>query len=128
MGRRTRNPGAERAPYPLSPRALRTCGFFRTELLVQGASTLWPDISIDDYADTASTIERWKSMNGKQSGDPAKLAASLVKVVELNQPPARWVAGADAVQAVKQKGQKLIDQAQAYLELSTGLEPTDNAA
>ena len=103
-------------------------GFFRTELLVEGSSTLWPDLSIDDYAETASTIEAWKSMNGKQSGDPAKLAASLVKVVELDEAPARWVAGADAVQAVKQKGQKLIEQADAHLDLSTGLDHTDDAA
>ena len=102
-------------------------GFFRTELLVEGSSTLWSDLSIDDYADTASTIEAWKSMNGKQSGDPAKLAASLVKVIELDEAPARWVAGADAVQAVRQKGQTLIDQADAHLDLSTGLDHTDSA-
>ena len=102
-------------------------GFFRTELLVEGSSTLWSDLSIDDYAETASTIEAWKSMNGKQSGDPAKLAASLVKVIELNDPPARWVAGADAVQAVKQKGQTLIEQADAHLGLSTGLDHADDA-
>jgi NAD(P)-dependent dehydrogenase (short-subunit alcohol dehydrogenase family) len=103
-------------------------GFFRTELLVEGASTLWSDRSIDDYADTASTIEAWKSMNGKQSGDPAKLAASLVKVIELDEAPPRWVAGADAVQAVKQKGQTLIEQADAHLDLSTGLDHADDAA
>ena len=103
-------------------------GFFRTELLVEGSSTLWPDLSIDDYAETASTIEAWKSMNGKQSGDPAKLAASLVKVIELDEAPARWVAGADAVQAVKQKGQTLIEQADAHLDLSTGLDHADDAA
>ena len=102
-------------------------GFFRTELLVEGSSTLWPDLSIDDYADTASTIEAWKSMNGKQSGDPAKLAASLVKVIELDEAPARWVAGADAVQAVKQKGQTLIEQADAHPDLSTGLDHADDA-
>ncbi len=103
-------------------------GFFRTELLVEGSSTLWPDLSIDDYAETASTIEAWKSMNGKQSGDPAKLAASLVKVIELDEAPARWVAGADAVQAVKQKGQTLIEQAEAHLDLSTGLDHADHMA
>lgn len=103
-------------------------GFFRTELLVEGSSTLWPDLSIDDYADTASTIEAWKSMNGKQSGDPAKLAASLVKILDLDEPPARWVAGADAVQAVKQKGQTLIDQVEAHLDLSTGLDHADGGA
>ena len=26
-------------------------GFFRTELLVEGASTLWPDLSVEDYAE-----------------------------------------------------------------------------
>ena len=103
-------------------------GFFRTELLVEGSSTLWPDLSIDDYADTASTIEAWKSMNGKQSGDPAKLAASLIKVIELDEAPARWVAGADAVQAVKQKGRTLVEQADAHLDLSTGLDHADDAA
>ncbi|QIG39371.1 SDR family oxidoreductase [Microbacterium sp. 4R-513] len=97
-------------------------GFFRTQLLVERSSTLWPALSIDDYADTAATIDGWKSMNGKQSGDPAKLAASLVKILELDDPPPRWVAGADAVRAVKGKGQTLIEQADAHLDLSTGLD------
>jgi len=100
-------------------------GFFRTELLVEGSSTLWPDLSIDDYADTASTIESWKSISGKQSGDPAKLAENLVKVVELDEPPARWVAGADAVRSIRQKGQTLVEQAEAHLDLSTGLDHPD---
>ena len=102
-------------------------GFFRTELLVEGASTFWPELVIDDYADTAKTIEMWKSMNGKQAGDPAKLAANLVKVVQRDDSPARWVAGADAVEAITRKGQTLIEQAGALHELSTGLdvdEPT----
>ncbi|HEY3411390.1 MAG TPA: SDR family oxidoreductase [Propionicimonas sp.] len=111
----------ELKPFGIKATAVEP-GFFRTELLVEGASTFWPDIVIDDYADTADTIEMWKSMNGKQAGDPAKLAASLIKVVQLDEAPARWVAGADAVQAITQKGQTLIDQASALLELSTGLD------
>jgi hypothetical protein len=39
-------------------------------------------------------IEGWKSMNGQQSGDPAKLASALLKVAEQDEPPARFVAGA----------------------------------
>jgi len=100
-------------------------GFFRTELLVEGSSTLWSDVSIDDYADTASTIDAWKSMNGKQVGDPAKLATNLVKVIELDEAPARWVAGADAVQVIKNKGQLLIEQTDAHVDLSTGLDHDD---
>lgn len=103
-------------------------GFFRTELLVEGSSTLWPEMSIDDYTDTASTIDAWKGMNGNQSGDPAKLAASLIQVTELDPAPARWVAGADAVRAVRQKGETLIEQADAHLDLSTGLDHGDDGA
>lgn len=111
----------ELKPFGIKATAVEP-GFFRTELLVEGASTFWPELVIDDYADTADTIEMWKSMNGKQAGDPSKLAASLIKVVQLDEAPARWVAGADAVEAITQKGHTLIDQAGALLDLSTGLD------
>ncbi|GAA1852917.1 SDR family oxidoreductase [Myceligenerans crystallogenes] len=97
-------------------------GFFRTELLVEGSSTIWPEVSVADYDEsTARTIEAWKGMNGRQSGDPAKLAAGLIGVLALEEPPARWVAGADAVEAVADKGRRLTAQAAAHPDLSTGL-------
>jgi NAD(P)-dependent dehydrogenase (short-subunit alcohol dehydrogenase family) len=97
-------------------------GFFRTELLVEGSSTIWPELSIDDYADrTQSTIATWRSMNGRQGGDPAKLAAALVTITHLEKPPRRFVAGADAVAAVDQKAHDLLDQIDAYRDLSTNL-------
>jgi len=101
-------------------------GFFRTELLVEGASTNWPELSIDDYADrTKQTIETWKGMHGKQGGDPAKLAAALVTLVDSEQPPLRWVAGEDAVEAVTEKARLLLDQIDAHRELSTSLAHDD---
>jgi NAD(P)-dependent dehydrogenase (short-subunit alcohol dehydrogenase family) len=97
-------------------------GFFRTELLVEGASTLWPDLSIDDYAErTAATIAAWRSMNGTQGGDPAKLAAALVTIASLETPPLRWQAGADAVATVEDKARTLLAQADAHRELSSSL-------
>ena len=45
----------------------------------------------------------WKSMNGKQGGDPAKLSRALVQIVALDKPPLRWIAGADAIAGVEQK-------------------------
>ena len=33
-------------------------GFFRTELLVEGASTIWPELSIDDYAERTDADHR----------------------------------------------------------------------
>jgi NAD(P)-dependent dehydrogenase (short-subunit alcohol dehydrogenase family) len=96
-------------------------GFFRTALLTN-ESTAYADLSIDDYAErTAQTRTAWEAMSGKQGGDPAKLAKALVAVVDQEQPPLRWVAGADAVQIVEQKAQELLTQVDAYRDLSSSL-------
>jgi NAD(P)-dependent dehydrogenase (short-subunit alcohol dehydrogenase family) len=96
-------------------------GFFRTELLTK-ESTAYADLSIDDYAErTAATRPAWEAMSGQQTNDPAKFAKALVTVVEGEQPPLRWVAGADAVEAVEQKAKDLLAQVDAYRELSSSL-------
>jgi NAD(P)-dependent dehydrogenase (short-subunit alcohol dehydrogenase family) len=96
-------------------------GFFRTELLTN-ESTAYADLSIDDYAErTAQTRPAWEAMSGKQGGDPAKLAKTLVTVVDQEQPPLRWVAGADAVATVEQKANELLAQVDAYRDLSSSL-------
>jgi NAD(P)-dependent dehydrogenase (short-subunit alcohol dehydrogenase family) len=119
--------------FDVEPYGIRTTivepGFFRTELLVEGSSMVWPELSIDDYAGrTAATVSAWRSMNGKQGGDPAKLAAALVTITELDNPPLRFVAGADAVAAVEQKARDLLAQIDAHRELSTNLAHDDAAA
>src|SRR5258706_13976905 len=80
----------------VAPFGIRTMlvepGFFRTELLTE-ESTNYPEPSIDDYAErTKQTVTAWKGMNGKQGGDPAKLAKALVQLASQNEPPLRWVA------------------------------------
>jgi NAD(P)-dependent dehydrogenase (short-subunit alcohol dehydrogenase family) len=116
--------------YDVEPYGIRTTivepGFFRTELLVEGASTTWPALSIEDYAErTASTIEAWKGMNGKQGGDPKKLAAALVSLADSEEPPLRWVAGADAVRTGRDKAHLLLDQVAAHEDLSSSLAHDD---
>jgi NAD(P)-dependent dehydrogenase (short-subunit alcohol dehydrogenase family) len=96
-------------------------GFFRTDLLTN-ESTAYADLSIDDYAErTAQTRPAWEAMSGKQTNDPAKLAKALITVVDQEQPPLRWVAGADAVAAVEQKANELLAQVDAYRDLSSSL-------
>jgi hypothetical protein len=96
-------------------------GFFRTELL-SNESTTYAEPSIDDYAEqTREIVAAWKSMDGKQGGDPTKLADTLVKIVALKEPPTRFAAGADAVQTFEAKANTLLAQAQAHRELSTSL-------
>ena len=96
-------------------------GFFRTDLLTP-ESTTWAELSVDDYAEqAAATKEAWQRMNGQQGGDPAKLARALVEIVGSDKPPARWVAGADAVEAAEGKARTLLAQVDAHRELSSSL-------
>jgi NAD(P)-dependent dehydrogenase (short-subunit alcohol dehydrogenase family) len=96
-------------------------GFFRTELL-SNDSTTYAEPSIDDYAEqTREIVAAWKSMDGKQGGDPAQLAEALLKLVALKEPPTRFAAGADAVQTFEAKANTLLAQAHAHRELSTSL-------
>ena len=60
-------------------------------------------------------------MNGKQGGDPAKLAAALVKIASENEPPKRWLAGADAIVTAEQKVTEFQKQITAYRHLSSSL-------
>ncbi|NQX13400.1 SDR family oxidoreductase [Microbacteriaceae bacterium VKM Ac-2855] len=109
------------APYGITTTIVEP-GFFRTELLTDGSS-LWPELSIPDYAErTEQTIAGWKSMNGQQGGDPAKLGRALVEIVALDEPPLRWIAGADAVAGVEQKARDLLAQADAHRALSSSLD------
>jgi NAD(P)-dependent dehydrogenase (short-subunit alcohol dehydrogenase family) len=116
--------------FDLEPYGIRTTivepGFFRTELLVEDASTIWAELSIEDYADrTAATIPGWRGMNGRQAGDPAKLGAALVRIAGEDQPPLRWVAGADAVGIIEQKARDILAQIDAHRGLSSSLAHDD---
>src|SRR5215210_2675810 len=98
----------------IAPFGIRTMlvepGFFRTELLTND-STTYAEPSIGDYAErTRETVATWSSMDGKQGGDPAKLAGALVQLAALAEPPARFAAGADAVQAFEAKADTLLAQ------------------
>ena len=113
----------------IAPFGIRTMlvepGFFRTELLTP-QSTQYAEPSIVDYAErTQQTIEAWKSMDGKQGGDPAKLADALVQLAALEEPPVRFAAGADAVATFEQKANQLLAQADAHRQLSTNLAHVD---
>jgi NAD(P)-dependent dehydrogenase (short-subunit alcohol dehydrogenase family) len=109
------------APYGIYTMLVEP-GFFRTELLVEGASTIWPEPSIEDYAErTTQTITTWKGMNGQQGGDPAKLAAALVILSDSGALPLRFVAGADAMAGVEANLQTIKAQIDAHRDLSASL-------
>ncbi|MER5697218.1 SDR family oxidoreductase [Streptomyces mirabilis] len=118
--------------YDVEPYGIRTTvvepGFFRTELLVD-ASTTWPEPTIDDYAErTTATVAAWKNMNGRQTGDPAKLARAPLAIADQDKPLLRFVAGADAMEGVEAKARELLAQAQASRELGGNLAYDDTTA
>jgi NAD(P)-dependent dehydrogenase (short-subunit alcohol dehydrogenase family) len=115
---------AEIAPFGIRTMVVEP-GFFRTELLSKN-STTYAKPAIDDYAkQTREIVAAWSGMDGKQGGDPAKLADALVHLAGLKEPPSRFAAGADAVQTFETKANALLTQANAYRELSSSLAHKD---
>jgi NAD(P)-dependent dehydrogenase (short-subunit alcohol dehydrogenase family) len=120
---------AESLAQEVAPFGIRSMivepGFFRTELLTP-ESTSYAESTIDDYAErTEQTVKAWQSMDGQQGGDPAKLASALIQLAELDQPPLRFAAGADAVATFEARAEVLQDQANAHRELSSNLSHND---
>jgi NAD(P)-dependent dehydrogenase (short-subunit alcohol dehydrogenase family) len=114
----------EVAPYGIHTMVVEP-GFFRTDLLTP-ESTSYAQPSIADYAErTEQTVTAWNGMNGQQGGDPAKLAQALIGLATSDQPPVRWVAGADAVAGVEQKAKDLLAQVDAHRGLSSNLAHDD---
>ena len=116
---------AESLAPEVAPFGIRTMivepGFFRTELLTP-ESTSYAASTIGDYAArTEQTVAAWKGMNGQQGGDPAKLANALIQLAELDEPPLRFAAGADAVGLFETRAKDLQAQADAHRELSSNL-------
>jgi NAD(P)-dependent dehydrogenase (short-subunit alcohol dehydrogenase family) len=96
-------------------------GFFRTELLTE-ESTNYAEPAVMDYDERrAQKMEFFKGMNGRQSGDPAKLARALITISNLEKPPRRFIAGADAIGIAEQVVAELQQQIDAFRDLSTSL-------
>ena len=111
---------AEVAPFGITTTVVNP-GFFRTELLTE-QSTNYAGASIADYDDRRGPlVEYWKAQNGRQSGDPAKLARALVTIASQERPPRRVIAGADAIATAEQKIAELKAQIEAHRDLSTSL-------
>lgn len=96
-------------------------GFFRTELLTRESAT-YATPSIAEYAERhAARVQWYEAMNGQQDGDPVKLARALITIASQEQPPRRFIAGADALAIAEQKVRDLQQQIDAYRDLSSAL-------
>jgi NAD(P)-dependent dehydrogenase (short-subunit alcohol dehydrogenase family) len=111
---------AEVGPFGINTTIVNP-GFFRTELLTE-QSTNYAEPSIADYDERRGPlVEYWKSQNGRQSGDPTKLARALITIASQDPPPRRFIAGADAIATAEQKIADLRTLIDANRVLSTSL-------
>ena len=111
---------AEVAPFGINTTIVNP-GFFRTELLTE-QSTNYAEPSIADYDERRTEqLKFWKSQNGLQTGDPAKLARALITIASQERPPRRFIAGADAIGTAEQVVADLKAQIDAERHLSTSL-------
>ena len=111
---------AEVSPFGINTTVVNP-GFFRTELLTE-QSTNYAKPSIADYDERRGPlVEYWKAQNGRQSGDPAKLARAIIAIASQEPPPRRFIAGADAIATAEQKMADLKQEIDANRALSTSL-------
>ena len=111
---------AEVAPFGINTTIVNP-GFFRTELLTE-QSTNYAEPSITDYDDRRGPlVEYWTAQNGKQTGDPKKLASALITIAKQTPPPRRFIAGADAIAGAEQRVADLKAQIEANRDLSVSL-------
>jgi NAD(P)-dependent dehydrogenase (short-subunit alcohol dehydrogenase family) len=92
----------EIAPFGISTTIVNP-GFIRTELIGE-KSMIFAKRPVEDYAERRTQqMKWWQENNGKQPGDPAKVAQALIKIAGEKQPLRRFIAGADAIGIAQQK-------------------------
>lgn len=88
-------------------------GAFRTDWA--GRSMVRSERSIADYDEVMNPIRANRlSYSGKQPGDPARLGAAVVKLVNTENPPAHLLLGTDASRLVDQKLAALREELDAW--------------
>lgn len=85
----------EVAPFGIKVTSVEP-GFFRTEFL-DPSSVRYGANRIADYAAQGSIEETYGAYKGKQLGDPVKLAAAVLELAAMDNPPRQFLAGSDAL-------------------------------
>jgi NAD(P)-dependent dehydrogenase (short-subunit alcohol dehydrogenase family) len=78
-------------------------GGFRTDFLDSSSLQIEPNV-IADYAESAgATRETIVTYNHVQRGDPARAAAAIVDLTDVDEPPLRLQLGADSIERIEAK-------------------------
>ncbi|MGF6920394.1 oxidoreductase [Paraburkholderia sp. 40] len=100
-------------------------GYFRTDFLDASSLVVAPEV-IDDYDETSGAVRRnAMQLNHNQPGDPTRLAAAMIALVDAASPPLRLPLGTDTLAAIAAKNAYVTQETETWKQLSSS---TDFAA
>jgi NAD(P)-dependent dehydrogenase (short-subunit alcohol dehydrogenase family) len=94
-------------------------GPFRTDFLTARSLRLGEKRITDYDARRAALLAGIEERNGRQPGDPARLAQAIVRLAKTDKPPLRFLAGSVAVSAADEKLASMRDEINRWRQLST---------
>jgi NAD(P)-dependent dehydrogenase (short-subunit alcohol dehydrogenase family) len=113
----TQSLAPEVAPFGVHVTAVSP-GYIRTDFL-DPTSVRYSDAAIADYAKAVADMRAfYQNRSHNQAGDPAKLAALILHLARIEDPPVSVVAGSDAVAMAMEVFEKGEARVQAWRDLS----------
>jgi NAD(P)-dependent dehydrogenase (short-subunit alcohol dehydrogenase family) len=106
----------EVAPLGISVTVIEP-GSLRTDMTSPASMDVLP-YHPDYEPSVGAVVRRLREEDGTQPGDPAKAAAVIVGLAELDRPPARLVLGSDALRFARHAAERLAEQEQAWREVT----------
>lgn len=93
-------------------------GYFRTDFLDASSLVVAGNV-IADYDETSGQVRRVAvSLNHNQPGNPEKLAAAMVDLVDAQTPPLRLPLGTDTLKAIAEKNAYVTQETETWKALS----------
>jgi NAD(P)-dependent dehydrogenase (short-subunit alcohol dehydrogenase family) len=93
-------------------------GYFRTDFLDASSLAVAREV-IADYDETSGNVRRIAAtMNHNQPGNPVKLAAAMLELVDAQTPPLRLPLGTDTLKAIAEKNAYVTQETVSWKALS----------
>jgi NAD(P)-dependent dehydrogenase (short-subunit alcohol dehydrogenase family) len=93
-------------------------GYFRTDFLDTSSLVVAREV-IEDYDATSGNVRRIAAnLNHNQPGNPAKLAAAMIELVDAQTPPLRLPLGTDTLKAIADKNAYVAQETETWKALS----------
>lgn len=97
-------------------------GFTRTDFL-ESTSIRYGTRQVADYRESSSKVRaEYQSYNGRQIGDPVKLANALLTLANSDNPPLRFASGSDAFEGITSKLAGVQSELHNYQKLSVSID------